>query len=128
MTDIEQTNLPFPYNFDARQGDFPYYRGDWYRNGGVRGRAYLERAPVLGDSLISIENNLIEEAALELAFEGNRWGDLVRVAIHRNDPAFLADRVYAKLNADGNAEASAVRTKLMSRENWYLPFIWNDEE
>lgn len=100
----------------------------WHRNGGVRGRAYLERAPVLGDSLISIENNLIEEAALELAFEGNRWGDLVRVAIHRNDPAFLADRVYAKLNADGNAEASAVRTKLMSRENWYLPFIWNDEE
>ena len=128
MTDIEQTNLPFPYDFDARQGDFPFYRGNWYRNGGLRGRAYLERAPVYGDSLISIENNLIEEAALELAFEGNRWGDLVRVAIHRNDPAFLADKIYAKLNAQGNAEASAVRTKLMSQENWYLPFVWNDEE
>lgn len=128
VTDIEQTNLPFPYDFDARQGDFPFYRGNWYRNGGLRGRAYLERAPVFGDSLISIENNLIEEAALELAFEGNRWGDLVRVAIHRNDPAFLADKIYAKLNAQGNAEASAVRTKLMSQENWYLPFVWNDEE
>ncbi|MEE3225381.1 MAG: RagB/SusD family nutrient uptake outer membrane protein, partial [Bacteroidota bacterium] len=128
VTDIEQTNLPFPYDFDARQGDFPFYRGNWYRNGGLRGRAYLERAPVYGDSLISIENNLIEEAALELAFEGNRWGDLVRVAIHRNDPAFLADKIYAKLNAQGNAEASAVRTKLMSQENWYLPFVWNDEE
>ena len=82
----------------------------------------------MGDSLISIENNIIEEAALELAFEGNRWGDLVRVALHRNDPAFLADKVYAKLNAEGNAQAASVRTKLMSKENWYLPFIWNDEE
>lgn len=128
VTNIERTNLAFPYDFDARQGDFPYYRGNWYRNNGIRGRAFLQRAEVLGDSLISIENNIIEEAALELAFEGNRWGDLVRVALHRNDPAFLADKVYAKLNAEGNAQAASVRTKLMSKENWYLPFIWNDEE
>ncbi len=128
VSDIEQTNLPFPYNFDARQGDFPFYRGPWYRNGGIRGRAYVERAEVVGDSLISIENNIIEEAALELAFEGNRWGDLVRVAMHRNDPSFLADKVYAKLAAEGNPEANSVRARLMSRQNWFLPFRWNTED
>ena len=76
----------------------------------------------------SIENNIIEEAALELAFEGNRWGDLVRVAMHRNDPSFLADKVYAKLAAEGNPEANSVRARLMSRQNWFLPFRWNTED
>ena len=128
VSNIEQTNLPFPYNFDARQGDFPFYRGPWYRNGGIRGRAYVERAEVVGDSLTSIENNIIEEAALELAFEGNRWGDLVRVAMHRNDPSFLADKVYAKLAAEDNPEANSVRARLMSRQNWFLPFVWNTED
>ncbi len=128
VTNIEQTNLPFPYNFDARQGDFPYYRGDWHRNEGVRGRAYVEYKQVVGDSLISIEDDLIEESALELAYEGNRWGDLVRVALRRNDPAFLADKIYEKLSKEGNAKADEVRSRLMNKENWYLPFIWKEEE
>ncbi len=128
VTNIEQTKLPFPYNFDARQGDFPYFRGDWHRNGGIRGRAYVQRAQVVGDSLISIENNLIKEAALELAFEGNRWGDLVRIALRRNDPAFLADKIYDKLVKEGNPKAEEVRTRLMDTANWYLPFNWKEEE
>lgn len=128
VTDIEQTHLPFPYNFDARQGDYPYFRGDWYRNVGLRGRAYVERTEVTGDSLTSIENNLIEESALELAFEGNRWGDLVRIALRRNDPSFLANKIYDKLSKEGNAKASEVQTKLMNTSNWYLPFIWKEDE
>lgn len=128
VTNIEQTHLPFPYDFDARQGDFPYYRGNWHRNGGIRGRAYVQRAEVVGDSLISIENNLIEEGALELAFEGNRWGDLLRIALRRNDPAFLADKIYDKLLREGNAKADEVHTKLMNTANWYLPFNWKEDE
>lgn len=127
-TEIEQTKQPFPYDFDARLGEYPYFRADWSRNGGIRGRAYLERTEVVGDSLISIENKLIEEAALELAFEGNRWGDLVRIALRRNDPAFLADKIYTKLSKDGNNKAEEVRTKLMSINNWYLPFIWKNKD
>ncbi|TDD95791.1 RagB/SusD family nutrient uptake outer membrane protein [Flavobacterium cellulosilyticum] len=124
VTNIQKTKDAFPYDFDARQGDFPFYRGNWYRGTGIRGRAYLERAPVVGDSLISIENNIINEDALELAYEGNRWEDLVRVALRRKNPAFLADKVYDKLNKEGNSQASSVRTKLMNVNNWYLPFTW----
>ncbi|KJD31571.1 RagB/SusD family protein [Tamlana nanhaiensis] len=127
VTDIEQTHLPFPYDFDARQGDFPYFRGDWHRNGGIRGRAYVERAEVFGDSLISIENNIIKEAGLELAYEGSRWADLLRVALRRNDPAFLADKIYNKLESEGNPRAAEVRSKLMDANNWYLPFVWKEE-
>ena len=110
-------------------------RGIWYRNVGVRGRANLQ--PVLTnmydyhaltldptDALKdSTENYLINEAALELAFEGQRWSDLLRIAIRRNDPSFLADKVYAKLQKAGNPNAEAVRAKL-SGGNWFLPFKW----
>lgn len=124
VTNAQRTNKAFPYDFNARQGEFPYYRDNWYRGGGVRGRGGVKRAAVVGDSLISIENNIIDEAALSLAYEGNRWEDLLRVARRRNDPAFLADKIYEKLNKEGNAEATNVRAKLMNVNNWYLPFNW----
>jgi len=126
MSNVQQTKLGFPYDFDARFGDFPNFRAPWHRNVGLRGRAYLQvkTIPVATDSLITIENNIIDEAALELAYEGNRWEDLVRVARRRNDPSFLANKIYDKLNKEGNAEATEVRTKLMNPNNWYLPFNW----
>lgn len=123
-TNIKQTFQPFPYDFDARQGDFPSYRAIWHRGGGIRGRAYLTAAGAIGDDMITTENNIINEAALELAYEGNRWEDLVRVALRRNNPAFLADKVYEKLNKEGNPKAAEVRAKLMIVTNWYLPFTW----
>lgn len=111
-----------PYDFDARNGDNPSFRASWYRNTGIRGRASLQSVAVVGDSTLSIENSLIEESALELAYEGQRWGDLVRVALRRNDPAFLADKVYQKLKKANNPNAEAVRAKLLVSSNWYLPF------
>jgi hypothetical protein len=124
VTNIQQTNLAFPYDFDARMGDFPFFRSTWHRGGGIRGRAYLKAAGAIGDNMISTEDNIIREDALELAYEGNRWEDLVRVALRRNDPAFLADKIYDKLSKEGNANASAVRSKLLNVNNWYLPFNW----
>lgn len=111
-----------PYDFDARNGDNPSFRASWYRNTGIRGRASLQSVAVVGDSTLSIENSLIDESALELAYEGQRWGDLVRVALRRNDPAFLADKVYQKLKKANNPNADAVRAKLLVSSNWYLPF------
>jgi starch-binding outer membrane protein, SusD/RagB family len=124
VTNIQQTFLPFPYDFDARMGDFPSFRGNWHRGAGIRGRAYLKNSGVIGDDVITTENNIINEDALELAYEGNRWEDLVRVALRRNDPSFLADKIYEKLNKEGNGKASEVRSKLMNVNNWYLPFVW----
>lgn len=126
VTYLERTNLPFPYDFDGRSAGPSQIpagtRGDWHRNVGVRGRVYLEaREYPASDSLLSIENSVLDESALELAFEGQRWGDLVRIAIRRNDPSILADRIYDKLQSAGYPEAGAVQAKLMERENWFLP-------
>ena len=121
---------PDPYKFDARNGEIPRYRSDWYRNIGIRRRANLRftslTATNVVDSIAQVEVGLSEEQALETAFEGTRWPDLLRIAIRRNDPSFLADKVYNKLikSPASAGLASQARSKLLSR-NWYLPFKWN---
>jgi len=127
VTNIQNTNsLPDPYKFDARNGDAPPFRSSWYRNFGIRGRANLKTVPLPAtDSLTNVENMIIDENALELAYEGERWPDLLRIAIRRNDPAFIADKIYNKLIKSGLSAgaAGAARTKLMARD-WFLPFKW----
>lgn len=113
-----------PYLFDARKSDNPQIAADWYLNNGLRGRANLYTVPITTDSTIAIENMIIDEAGLELAFEGRRWSDLLRIALRRNDPAFLADKVYEKLRKQNDPSAATVRARLMNKENWYLPFKW----
>ena len=120
-TNTQQTHDVPPYDFDARNGT-PIIHMNWYRNAGIRGRAYLKPLPVVGDSTLSVEDQIMAESARELAFEGTRWSDLVRVALRRNDPSYLANRIYNKLMADGNGQAAAVQAKLMNQKSWFLPF------
>ncbi|WP_228098797.1 RagB/SusD family protein [Pedobacter sp. MC2016-24] len=115
-----------PYRFNAQYiASNTAYRGPYHKNAGVRGRSGVVAINTSYQTdMTGLESKLIDEGSLELAFEGNRWADLVRVARRRNDPSFLAERVYQKLLKDGNSEASTVRAKLMNIENWYLPFKW----
>lgn len=128
VTDIMNTlTLPDPYKFDARDGDNPQFRSIYRHMNGLRGRAYLPSrsltATNVTDSIAQIETQLVDEAGLELAYEGQRWSDLLRVAMRRNDPAFLADKVFAKLQKEGSGNAAAARAKLM-RQEYYLPLRW----
>jgi hypothetical protein len=109
------------------------FRGTQCYNIGVRGHAYV--TPVLSDMYSirsikleptvalkdSIENYTIQEDALELAFEGERWGDLLRIAYRRNSPEFLADKIYQKLQKAGNANAETAKQKILNK-NYFLPF------
>ncbi len=63
-----------------------------------------------------VEDMIINEMALEGAFEGNRFYDLMRVAVRRNDPAYVADRVAKR---SGTVDA-ALRTLLMDSKNWFF--------
>jgi hypothetical protein len=76
----------------------------------------IKEQSTLNDSILYVEDLIQKELALETAFEGNRFQDLMRFAIRRNDPAYLADKVAAK-HPDNLA---VIREKLMHPENWYL--------
>jgi hypothetical protein len=149
VTNIQQTRdesgaleVP-PYYFDARMGDYPQFRNGWYRTIGVRSRVSTMNAMVdsalyfnmtvlprvvtdRANLIIAMEDLLIAESGLETAFEGNRWSDLLRIALRREttEPNYLADKIGAKFDAANSPEAAAVRAKLSDKANWYLPFRW----
>lgn len=60
-----------------------------------------------------VEDLIVDEEALELAFEGTRFFDLMRVAHRRNDPSYLAKRLANRNPLLG--------TKLLDTKNWYFP-------
>lgn len=124
-TNTMQTFLPAPYDMDGRYGGPQNYHGVWYRETGTRTRANLVPLSAnlyLNNDKIGLENEIIDDSARELSFEGYRWGDLVRVAHRRKDPSFLADKVYNKLFKEGNPNAAIVKQKLMTEAGWYMPF------
>lgn len=73
----------------------------------------------LNDSILFVENKICDEMALETAAEGLRFYDLMRLSDHRNDPAFLAEKVASR-NGASNYD-TALYTFLCDRKNWFLP-------
>ncbi|TKC61423.1 RagB/SusD family protein [Pedobacter hiemivivus] len=114
----------YPFDFDGTTTNA--FRGNWYRNSGIRGRAVNQNVPILtANAIVDTENKIIQEEALETAFEGYRWQDLLRIALRRQttEPNYLADKIAAKFEAAGDgASAATVRSRLSNKANWYLPF------
>lgn len=86
------------------------------------------------DAVINaIENVICDELALEAAFEGYRFSDLVRMANHKNASGFdgtewlaakIGDRNARKASEDGSISAvprdTELYTKLHDTKLWYL--------
>ena len=78
---------------------------------------YLDYTGNLNAKQIYLEDQVMEERIREMAFEGERFYDLMRVARRRGDPSYLADKVAAKFESPLKEQ---IREHLMNEENWYL--------
>ena len=65
-----------------------------------------------------VEDLIMDEEALEFAFEGHRYYDLMRVAMRRGNPAYLADKVARR----SGSRDERLYNHLKTESNWYLPF------
>ena len=72
--------------------------------------------PSLADSILVVEDMILEEMAAETAFEGNRFFDLLRISRHRGQwPAYAASRVSRRFE-----DAESARLRLSDADAWWL--------
>jgi starch-binding outer membrane protein, SusD/RagB family len=96
----------------------------WNKNVGIRGRAYLASRTIPDEVtdpnqiMELVEDMIVEERAMDLAFEGTRMFDLIRIAERRGNPDYLVNKIAAKYPVEKQDE---IRNKLRNESNWYLP-------
>lgn len=74
------------------------------------------REDIVAWQIPQVEDLIVTEMALETAFEGQRFYDLMRVALRRGDASYLAGPVSRRNGvADGE-----LYSKLLNKDNWYL--------
>jgi hypothetical protein len=76
----------------------------------------------LDDQINAVEDIICDEMALELAFEGTRFGDLTRIARHKNQAGLYGSDFGTRWLARKLAyKAAGLETRLQDERNWYLP-------
>ena len=110
---VAAVDLVYQTDFDAytaRSDAFLEAYWQWYKV------AYANPTIISNEQLV-IDRLILDEQALELCFEGNRFYDLMRRALWYNDPSRLATPVSQR--------DATVGAKLMNRNNWYIQ--WKDK-
>ncbi len=86
---------------------------------------------ITNDEVITaVEDLIIDELALETAFEGNRYYDLLRFASHKGggaiDNEWLAKKIASRGMAPRSGYDAALYNRLVGGTRWYLPLPENE--
>jgi hypothetical protein len=85
----------------------------------------MKRQQLVAEQQLFVDSLLLNENALELAFEGTRYYDLMRFAMRQSKPAdFMAKYIFARRGEEKYDEVKAeVKTDFTDRSTWFLR--WN---
>ena len=110
-----------------------YYDDEYYDWDPILKAQGVSESASKDDIINAIENVICDELALELAFEGYRFSDLVRMANHKNASGFYGTKWLAAKIADRNARQASndgtvteiprdeeLYAKLQNTSLWYL--------
>lgn len=107
---VSDINSPYQYK-SVVEGRIDKIRADF--NVGQNGQEYTKE-----EYINAVEDLLCDEYAMEFAFEGSRFSDLLRIARHKNmSSAYGADFGDTWLSKKLESKAAGITTK-----NCYLPF------
>jgi hypothetical protein len=68
-----------------------------------------------------VDSLILDESALEFAFEGTRYYDIMRYAMRQSNPGqAMAKIIGARLGEANRSSMSAIMAKLADQRNWYL--------
>ena len=69
-----------------------------------------------------VEEKILTEGALEFAYEGTRYYDILRFALRSDNPGqFMADKIYARRGeANKDIVRGEIKKDLTVKENWFL--------
>ena len=123
------TSYPNNWGIHSRGANYTGGRKSPYQLDSVVGSKLAELQRLHGitptgtkaDTINAMEDILCDELALELAFEGNRFGDLTRLARHKNREALYGSDYGSRWLAQKLAFKQPA-VSLLDERNWYLPF------
>jgi len=83
-----------------------------------------KRAQLISEQQLYVDSLILEEGALECAFEGTRYYDLMRYCLRQSDPGKMMQYyIYGRRGKNERAAmASEIKTNLLDQRNWYLNF------
>lgn len=88
----------------------------------MKGQPEATELPSLEEQINAMEDLLCDELALETAYEGLRFGDLCRLARHKNADPLWGDNYGSQWLAQKLAFKNPV-VDLTNPDNWYLPLM-----
>jgi starch-binding outer membrane protein, SusD/RagB family len=92
----------------------------------IRARADMPPVAIANDR-VAYEDAILEERAAELAFEGKRWFDLLRMG-RRNDYARKSELINIIIENVPSTQKRILAAKLTNPNGWYMPIYEREIE